>query len=113
MKKKTENAIHFQDGDINLTNDEWERIKHPENAVRLRDLREAFPDVDLTEYQNLSDLASRYTEDSNEYHCITDYCFDCMEEYTEKRKILVRAICDFISGMTDTYALNEYRKLEY
>lgn len=29
----------------------------------------------------------------------------------KKRIILVRGICDFISGMTDTYALNEYRKI--
>lgn len=28
-----------------------------------------------------------------------------------QRKILVRNICDFISGMTDSYALNEYRKI--
>lgn len=34
------------------------------------------------------------------------------EEYKEKRKILVRNICDFIAGMTDTYALNEFRKIE-
>lgn len=29
----------------------------------------------------------------------------------QKRKILVRAICDFISGMTDSYAENEYRRI--
>ncbi len=29
----------------------------------------------------------------------------------KKRKILVRGICDFISGMTDSYAINEYRKI--
>lgn len=34
------------------------------------------------------------------------------EEYMAKRKVLVRNICDFISGMTDTYALNEFRKIE-
>lgn len=34
------------------------------------------------------------------------------EEYMAKRKVLVRSICDFISGMTDTYALNEFRKIE-
>lgn len=28
-----------------------------------------------------------------------------------KRKILVRAICDFIAGMTDSYAENEYRRI--
>ncbi len=34
------------------------------------------------------------------------------EEYKQKRKILVRNICDYISGMTDTYAINEYRRIE-
>lgn len=29
-------------------------------------------------------------------------------EYWEKRKLLVRAIVDYISGMTDNYAINEY-----
>lgn len=29
----------------------------------------------------------------------------------QKRCILVRAICDFISGMTDNYAKNEYKKI--
>ena len=29
----------------------------------------------------------------------------------EKHKILVRAICDYISGMTDSYAMNEYHKI--
>lgn len=33
------------------------------------------------------------------------------EEYKTKRWILVRTICDYISGMTDTYAINEYNKL--
>ncbi|MFQ6863904.1 MAG: hypothetical protein ACLRUB_06900 [Streptococcus sp.] len=26
--------------------------------------------------------------------------------------MLVRGICDFISGMTDSYAINEYRKIK-
>ena len=34
------------------------------------------------------------------------------KEYALKRKILVRNICDYISGMTDTYAINEYRRIE-
>ena len=33
------------------------------------------------------------------------------EEYLQKKKILVRAIADYISGMTDSYALNEYHSL--
>lgn len=37
---------------------------------------------------------------------------EVFEEYREKRKILVRSICDYIAGMTDTYAKNEYDKIE-
>lgn len=33
------------------------------------------------------------------------------EEYRQKRQILIRGICDFISGMTDTYAINEYNRI--
>lgn len=33
------------------------------------------------------------------------------EKILTKRKILVRGICDFISGMTDSYAINEYHKI--
>lgn len=35
----------------------------------------------------------------------------CDEEYTLKYRILLRNICDFIAGMTDTYALNEYKRI--
>ncbi len=42
----------------------------------------------------------------------TEYSSDFIKEYMVKRKILVRNICDFISGMTDTYAINEYKKIE-
>lgn len=112
MRKKTDNAIHFQDGDINLTSDEWDRIKCPEKAIRLRDLREKFPEVDLTQYEKFDDFANEYVSGGKEYEAICTYRSQCQEEYIEKRRILVRAICDFIAGMTDTYALNEYRKLE-
>ncbi|MDE5597705.1 MAG: dNTP triphosphohydrolase [Lachnospiraceae bacterium] len=33
------------------------------------------------------------------------------EEYYHKRKILIRNIVDFIAGMTDSYAINEYNDL--
>ncbi|MGN0278000.1 MAG: deoxyguanosinetriphosphate triphosphohydrolase family protein [Lachnospiraceae bacterium] len=54
-----------------------------------------------------------------EFQRITEYvCPDNHEEWTErdqeyyqKRKILVRNIVDFIAGMTDSYAMNEYRLL--
>lgn len=38
--------------------------------------------------------------------------FELKQEYMQKRRILVRIICDYISGMTDTYATNEYRCIE-
>lgn len=42
---------------------------------------------------------------------VEKYIADCINEYEEKRKILYRAICDYISSMTDSDAINEYRKL--
>lgn len=33
------------------------------------------------------------------------------DEYKKKQKILVRDICDYISGMTDTYANAQYEKI--
>lgn len=33
------------------------------------------------------------------------------KEYVYKRRMLVRAICDYISGMTDSYAISEYGKI--
>ena len=36
---------------------------------------------------------------------------DEYDEYYKKRKVLVRNICDFIAGMTDSYAIKEYKKI--
>lgn len=33
------------------------------------------------------------------------------EEYLNKRKVVIRAICDYIAGMTDSYAKTEYSKI--
>ena len=116
MRKKTPNVIHFQDGDIDLVNDEWKRIKNPEESPRIRDLREHFPGIDLEDYSDvfafkgaLERSALEHSEKDLEF--VKKYISDCVSEYIEKRKILYRAICDFISGMTDSYAINEYRNL--
>lgn len=113
MRKKTQNIIHFQDGDIRLVTDEWERIKNPQNSERLGDLREKFSGRDFTQYQSVKELLDSGTLTAKERARVLQYREKCKTEYIAKREILVRAICDFISGMTDTYALNEYRKLEY
>ena len=111
MRKRTENVIHFQDGDIDLVNDEWSRIKEPEQSARCRDIREVFPEINFEKYKSVSEVLKNIDGESSQYVEIEQYCEKCIHEYTEKKKVLVRAICDFISGMTDTYAINEYRKL--
>ena len=111
MRQQTGNTIHFQEGDIGLVNEEWARIKSPDKAARLRDLRELFPGEDLSIYQDVSDFLARLDPGGQDFQQVQAYMLRCREEYTEKKNILVRAICDFISGMTDTYAVNEYRKL--
>ena len=112
-RKRTNNVIHFQDADIDLVNDEWKRIKNPSNASRFRDLREEFPSIDFTPYQSVPEFKDSLDETSKEYSIVTEYLDSCLNEYREKQKILVRSICDFISGITDTYATEEYRKLLY
>ena len=109
MCKKSNNVIHFQEGDISLVNDEWRRIKHPKESPSLRDIRELFPNVDFSQYSCVDDFYK--TLDSDDKRVVHDYIENCIDEYKEKNRILVLAICDFISGMTDSYALMEYRKL--
>lgn len=54
-----------------------------------------------------------------EFQKITTYVYpgnkdewtDTEHMYYQKRTILIRHIVDFIAGMTDSYALNEYKKL--
>lgn len=36
---------------------------------------------------------------------------ELFEEYKEKQKVYVRAITDFIAGMTDSFAINEYNRI--
>lgn len=113
MRKRTDNVIHFHDGDIDLVNDEWKRIKDPDNATRFRDIREDFPSTDFTPYESVTRFRDSLPSSSPEYMKVTEYIDKCTNEYCEKKKILVRSICDFIAGMTDTYAIDEHRKLLY
>lgn len=109
MRKKSPNVIHFQDGDIGLVNTEWDRIKNPEKAPSFRDIRERYPDTDFSAYRDFDQFITSLCDD--EIQVVFEYKEACIKEYTEKKRILLRAICDFISGMTDTYALSEFRKL--
>lgn len=110
MRQITDNVIHFQEGDISLVNEEWERIKDPNTSPRLIDLNNRFPDTDFSRYDSVQDFLDSL-EDEEDQDYVTNYIDECVAEYQQKKKILLLAICDFISGMTDTYALNEYRRL--
>lgn len=112
MRQITDNVIHFQEGDISLVNEEWERIKHPNTSPRLIDLNNHFPDTDFSRYANVQAFLDSL-EDAEDQEYVRNYIAECVAEYEQKKKILLLSICDFISGMTDTYALDEYRRLIY
>lgn len=68
--------------------------------------------------QNVVDFEyGNYEIIKEEFDLITGYDFnndstsELAKEYYEKRCVLVRIICDFIAGMTDTYASNEYNRI--
>ena len=73
--------------------------------------RETFPEMDLEIYKDVFAFKDSLEQSKEKLEFVEKYIADCTCEYVEKRKILYRAICDFISGMTDSYAINEYRKL--
>lgn len=89
------------------------RLLHKGTMRRLyRDMRQVSENVVDFEYGNHEIIRE-------ELHQITAGNLDELKskepelfrEYKEKRRILVRNICDYISGMTDTYAKNEYQKI--
>ena len=89
------------------------RLLHKGTMRRLYlDMRQVSENVVDFEYGNHEIIRE-------ELHQITDGNLDELKskdpelfrEYKEKRRILVRNICDYISGMTDTYAKNEYHKI--
>jgi dGTPase len=60
--------------------------------------------------KELNLIAKRKIPESDTALKIEDWSYQDIE-YWEKRKILVRNISDYISGMTDSYALNEYNSI--
>ena len=79
--------------------------------VETRRCTQNVVDFELGNHDVISDEIKKITtadlsEESKELS--SDY----KEEYSQKREILVRNICDYISGMTDTYAINEFKRIE-
>ena len=83
-REVSNSAINLSDGSIVLVNKEIEEITSKSLDEKI-----------ILEYIKKSD--SLYTQKD--------------VVIFEKRRILVRAITDYIAGMTDGYALEEYQKL--
>ena len=83
-KMVANSAINMNDGSIKLVNEEIH---------------------DITQKKLNKELISKYLEDKTNERCEDQIII------FEKRKILVRAITDYIAGMTDGYALEEYERL--
>ena len=87
-KAVANSAINLNDGKIKLVNDEIKEMTKDEIDEEI-----------ISKYlKEEESVKVKYTDKS-----IINF---------EKRKILVRAITDYIAGMTDGYALEEYKKLE-
>ena len=68
-------------------------------------------DFELGNHDVINDEIQKITTDDLTYKN-KEMSSELKEEYKQKRKILVRNICDYIAGMTDTYAINEYKRIE-
>ena len=90
---KISNFIPLLDGNPKLIDEEFDRIKACD------------PDIKKDKVQGESKIKGKTDSSNNED------IKEPTEEYKLKYKILLRNICDFIAGMTDTYALNEYKKI--
>ena len=74
-------------------------LQHTDNVI---DFVKGDPDLVKEEFSKI--IAYSYPENMEEWS-------DEDKEYYQKKKILIRHIVDFIAGMTDSYAMNEYNRL--
>ena len=78
-------AVNLNDGSIKIVNDEIEQLT-----------KKGFDGKKIESY-----LGGKELPDSEEHIVVF-----------EKRKILIRCIVDYIAGMTDGYAMEEYERLK-
>lgn len=84
-KEVSNSAINLNDGSIELVNKEIKEI-----------ISTDLDEITIINYLNNVD----------------NFCTDKDIIIFEKRRILIRAITDYIAGMTDGYALEEYERLK-
>lgn len=92
-----------------------ETLNHPNKAVSNSAINLSDGNIDLVneEIKEMTTAAFENEKMILEYWDNLDYS-RCEKEIIifEKRRILIRAITDYIAGMTDGYALEEYEKLK-
>lgn len=87
MLKEFDNVINLTVSDVDVVREEIRKITNPDEIKLER-----------------KDSTEQGQNNNNKLDIIK-------EEYFEKQKILVRAIVDYIAGMTDSYAVNEYNRI--
>jgi deoxyguanosinetriphosphate triphosphohydrolase, putative len=76
--------------------------EYRKNNLETVDFKEGKPEIVKDEWDKITTTSISTNPDKRTNE---------QEEVLQKRIILVQSICDFISGMTDSYALNEYRRI--
>ncbi|MBQ2518073.1 MAG: dNTP triphosphohydrolase [Clostridia bacterium] len=120
IRKFTPNTIDFEAGSSDVVLAELGLI----NSLDLSPLTTGNYTVDVVkklikaetisgiEKMSADDLKKLKPEDPADLTDNEKEMFDgILREYLDKRRILVRGICDYISGMTDSYALSEYKRI--
>ncbi|MEG1470729.1 MAG: dNTP triphosphohydrolase [Anaerovoracaceae bacterium] len=79
-----------------------DQLRHEDNRISLRAI-----DLENGNIKVVRNEIKRITQDA-----IKSEMTDEEIEILEKRKILVRNIVDYLAGMTDSYAINEYEKIK-
>jgi len=95
IRRQTHNVIDFETANCKMLKEELARMTKT-LGIKSDDTTDATPASAVNE----APADNAITVSAEEF-----------EEYMIKREILVRCICDFISGMTDTYAINEYNRI--
>ncbi len=95
IKKAGYAVVDFRDSELNIINDEIEIIKDFDfdKFVKAEEKKEA----------EKSSIEKKRTKEE---------ILDLAKEYSKKFELLLLTIIDYIAGMTDNYALNEYEKLK-
>lgn len=78
--------------------------EYRKQGLETIDFEEGKPEIIKSEWKKITTTTISANKDMRDSE---------QNDLLSKRIILVRSICDFISGMTDSYALNEYRRIVY